>query len=113
MYIVTKPEMNLSHVRLNGLQKKAVMGAWLVQYAKNSGDHMPDKADTFHLPDYHWNEVWARCARELKQRISYSAFMTERKANYKNIKIRKYKRFAQCSECKRLKRKKNEAQSKI
>lgn len=98
--------------RLNGLQKKALLGSWLQQYAKNSGDQMPDAKNTFHLPDYHWTDVWARCMRDLKQPISLSAFMTERKKNHKNIKIRKYKKFAQCSECKQLKTKRNEVQSK-
>lgn len=82
--------------------------AWLDGYARDNGDHMPDKQNEIHLPDYKWSHVHAKMvtrftlSKQGHKPCSYQYFKKIVRALFKNTKIRKYKRFAKCSECSNL-----------
>lgn len=79
--------------------------AWLEEYAKYSGDVMPDSGD-IHLPDYRWKHVWTKMYASLRhhgdQPPSLGAFLKNAKATLGHIKIVKVKHFAKCSTCEKL-----------
>ena len=79
--------------------------AWLEQYAKGSGDVMPDSGD-IHLPDYRWQHVWAKMAASLKAHgdvpPTASQFLKVAKENMPEVKIVKTKRFSKCTTCDKL-----------
>lgn len=79
--------------------------AWLEEYAKGSGDVMPDSGD-IHLPDYRWRHVWAKMSENLKAHgdvpPSASQFTKAAKEQLPGIKIVKVKRFAKCTTCDKI-----------
>lgn len=80
--------------------------AYLLEYAKHTGDFMPDHEE-IHLPDYSWHQVWLKLSARFKETNqvppSQGHFNKLRKCvELRHIKIRKYKRFTKCDECQRL-----------
>lgn len=93
--------------------------SWLENYARDSGEWLPNENHKIQLADFKWAHVRETCMRQLyekalvvgtgfgskhpeKNLMSYSQWMTVRKNNCPHIRIRKFKALAKCTECDRL-----------
>lgn len=79
--------------------------AWLEEYAKASGDVMPESGD-IHLPDARWKHVWTKMSAALKSHgdipPTTGQFIKAAKKHLPGVKIVKVKRFARCTICDKL-----------
>ena len=78
---------HLSSVAREGPSSAAMIN-WLDTYAQSAGDVWPHK-DHVTLPQFTWKAVYDKCKRDLVfVQTTYPTFMTARKAERKNIKVR-------------------------
>ena len=101
--------------------KRITVTNWLKNYARDSGEWMPNEKNIVQLTDYKWLHVYKTCMRQIKERslivgngaaasslqldndlMCYTEWMRIRKDQCPTIRIRKYKALAKCTECDRL-----------
>ena len=93
---------HLSSVAREGPSSAAMIN-WLDMYAQSAGDVWPHK-DHVTLPQFTWKAVYDKCKRDLVfVKTTYPTFMTARKAERKNIKVRYHCSMGKCDDCTRLK----------
>jgi hypothetical protein len=86
--------------------KRSLVAAWIQDYAKASGDFMPNK-ENIHLAEFEWKPVFNKCLAQLKalsMDFSLDHFHVVRREYCPYVKLRSRHQCGKCDQCTKLRK---------